>query len=33
MSDLGSDMSELDRICPAWGPNMSGHQKHYTAEK
>jgi hypothetical protein len=26
MSGLKSDMSGLDRICPVWGPDMSGHQ-------
>jgi hypothetical protein len=27
MSGLRSDMSELGRIYPVWGPDMSGHQK------
>jgi hypothetical protein len=33
MSDLRSDMSDLDRICPGWRSDMSGHQKFRAAEK
>jgi hypothetical protein len=33
MSDLMSDMSDLGRICLAWGLDMSDHQKLRTAEK
>jgi hypothetical protein len=33
MSGLRLDMSGLDRICPIWGPDMSGHQKLRAAEK
>jgi hypothetical protein len=33
MSGIRSDMSELGRICPVWGANMTGHQKLRAVKK
>jgi hypothetical protein len=32
MSDIRSDMSEISRISPAWGPDMFGKTRSHAAE-
>jgi hypothetical protein len=33
MSGLRSDMFELGKICPVWGPDMSGQNGSHATEK